>query len=72
MEVTLEERKKALELNVSQMAKIEEYAKKSGRLQIYTLNADEMAVMQKALGPVHKMTPDIIPVEWIDQIYQMK
>lgn len=71
-EVTMLERKKALELNESQMALIKEYAKKSGKLDIYTLNAKEKAVMQKALEPVHKMMPDVVPVKWIEQIYKMK
>jgi hypothetical protein len=70
--VTLEERKKALELNETQGKKIKEYAKTSGKLEIYTLNTDEKAVMQKALEPVHKANPDIIPVRWIDEIYKMK
>ena len=71
-QVTMDERKKALELNESQMAKIKEYAKQSGKLQIYTLNPQEKAVMQKALEPVHKANPDVIPNRWIDEIYKMK
>ncbi|MEW6670060.1 MAG: DctP family TRAP transporter solute-binding subunit [Thermodesulfobacteriota bacterium] len=71
-EVTMAERNMAMELNNKQMALIKEYAKKSGKLQIHELNDQEMAAMQKALEPVHKKMPDIIPVSWIDQIYQMK
>ena len=71
-EVTLAEREKAMELNVKQLALIKEYAQRSGKLDIYELSGDEKKVMQKALEPVHKMTPDIIPVSWIEQIYKMK
>ncbi len=71
-QVTMDERKKALELNESQMAKIKEYAKASGKLDIYTLNPEEKAVMQKALEPVHKANPEIIPDRWIEAIYKMK
>ena len=71
-EVTMDEREKALELNKKQMDLIKEYAKRSGKLEIYELNDAEKKVMQKALEPVHKMMPDIIPVKWIDQIYEMK
>jgi len=71
-EVTAAEREKAMELNNKQRDLIMAYAKKSGKLQIYKLNEQEMAVMQKALEPVHKMMPDIIPISWIDQIYKMK
>lgn len=71
-EVTMDERKKALELNQKQMALIKDFAKRSGKLNIYELNASEKKVMQKALEPVHKMTPDIIPNNWIEQIYKMK
>jgi len=71
-EVTLDERKKALELNRNQMAKIKEFAKASGKLAIYTLNPQEKAVMQKSLEPVHKANPDVIPTRWIEEIYKMK
>ncbi|MFC1798700.1 DctP family TRAP transporter solute-binding subunit [Thermodesulfobacteriota bacterium] len=71
MDVTADERKKALELNEKQMALIKDFAKRSGKLQIYELNDAEKKVMQKALEPVHKMMPDIIPVKWIDAIYKM-
>ncbi len=72
MQVTLDERKKALELNQSQMAKIKEYAKTSGNIKIHTLSPEEKAMMQKSLEPVHKANPDIIPVRWIEDIYKMK
>jgi len=71
-EVTLADRDKAMELNVKQLALIKEYAQRSGKLNIHTLTGAEKKVMQKALEPVHKMTPDIIPVSWIEQIYNMK
>lgn len=71
-EVTREERKKAMEMNGADLAKIKEYAQKTGRLQIHELTAEEMAVMQRAMGPVHKMFPEIVPAKWIEEIYKIK
>jgi len=71
-EVTREERLMAKEMNEADLAKIKEYAQKTQKLQIHELTAEEKAVMQKTMEPVHKMFPDIIPVTWIDQIYQIR
>ena len=71
-EVTQEERKMAKEMNEADLAKIKDYAQKTGRLQIHQLTPQEKAVMQKAMEPVHKMFPQMIPVKWIDEIYKMQ
>jgi len=71
-EVTQEERKMAREMNEADLAKIKDYAQKTGRLQIHELTPQEKAVMQKAMEPVHKMFPQMIPVKWIDEIYKMR
>lgn len=71
-EVTAEERVQAMEYNQADLAKIQDYAKTSGKLQIHELTEAERGAMKKALEPVHKMFPDIIPVSWIEQIYQIK
>ena len=70
-EVTQEERKKAKEMNDGDLEKIRQYAKDSGKLEIFELNADQKKVMKKALEPVHKMLPDVVPAKWIDEIYKM-
>ena len=71
-EVTIAERKQAMDLNVGDMEKIREYAKDTGKLEIYELNAEEKAAMKDALMPVHKMFPDVVPIKWLEEIYQMK
>ena len=71
-EVTLAERKMAMEMNMGDLARIREYAEKSKRLQIYELEDQQKAKMKQALEPVHKMMPEVVPVRWVDEIYQMK
>jgi C4-dicarboxylate-binding protein DctP len=71
-EVTREERKKAMEMNEDDLAKIKDYAQKTGKLKIHELTPQEKAVMQKAMEPVHKMFPQFIPAKWIDEIYKMQ
>ena len=71
-EVTLAERKMAMDLNMGDLAKIRDYAKKSGRLKIYELGDKQRAKMKEVLEPIHKMMPDVVPVHWIEEIYKMK
>ena len=71
-EVTREERLKAKEMNEADLAKIKEYAQQTGKLKIHELTAEEKAVMQKTMEPVHKMFPQFIPATWIDEIYKMQ
>jgi len=52
-EATEKERQYAKELDKSQLAKIEEYAKKSGKLKIYTLNDKQKAVWKKAMSSIY-------------------
>ncbi len=52
-EATEKERQYAKELDKSQLAKIEEYAKKSGKLKIYTLNDKQKAAWKKAMSTIY-------------------
>lgn len=52
-EATEKERQYAKELDKSQLAKIEEYAKKSGKLKIYTLNDKQKAAWKKAMSSIY-------------------
>ncbi|MFH2220469.1 MAG: DctP family TRAP transporter solute-binding subunit [Pseudomonadota bacterium] len=72
MEVTAEERKKAVELDKEQGDLIREYAKMSGKLQILDLTPAQMKELQTAMKPVHYKFPDVVPTKWIDEIKNMK
>jgi len=52
-EATEKERQYAQELDKSQLAKIEEYAKKSGKLKIYTLNDKQKAAWRKVMSSIY-------------------
>jgi len=71
-EVTAEERKKALELDKEQGALIREYAKKSGKLQIFDLTPAQTKELQKAMKPVHDKFADVVPTKWIEAVKKMK
>jgi C4-dicarboxylate-binding protein DctP len=71
-EVTALERQKAVELDKEQTALIREYAKKSGKLQIYDLTPEQTAALQKAMKPVHDKFADVVPPKWVEAIKAMK
>jgi len=52
-EATAKEREYAAELDKSQLAKIEEYAKKSGKLKIHELNDKQKAAWRKAMSSIY-------------------
>ncbi len=52
-EATEEERKYAQELNDSQFAKIQEYAKNSGKLEIINLSADQVSAWRVAVSKIY-------------------
>ncbi|WP_457606822.1 TRAP transporter substrate-binding protein [Nitratifractor sp.] len=52
-EATAKEREYAVELDKSQFAKIEEYAKKTGKLQITRLTPEQISVMKKAMEKIY-------------------
>ena len=52
-EATEKERQYAKELDKSQLAKIEEYAKKSGKLKIYTLNDKQKEAWRKVMSSIY-------------------
>jgi C4-dicarboxylate-binding protein DctP len=71
-EVTAEERKKALELDKEQGALIRDYAKQSGKLQIFDLTPAQMKELQAAMKPVHDKFADVVPTKWINAVKKMK
>ncbi|MDH3343948.1 MAG: DctP family TRAP transporter solute-binding subunit [Desulfobacteraceae bacterium] len=71
-EVTVLERQKALELDKEQGTLIRDYAKKSGRLQIFDLTPEQTDELQKAMEPVHNKFSDVVPTKWINEIKMMK
>ena len=71
-DVTELERKKAVELDKEQGQLIRDYAKKSGKLQIFDLTPQQMKVLQDAMKPVHDKFADIVPTKWIEEIKKMK
>jgi C4-dicarboxylate-binding protein DctP len=71
-EVTALEREKAVELDKEQEQLIRDYAKKSGRLQIFDLTPKQMKVLQDAMKPVHDKFADVVPIKWINAIKKMK
>lgn len=71
-EVTVLERQKALELDKEQGTLIRDYAKKSGRLQIFDLTPEQTDGLQKAMEPVHNKFSDVVPTKWINEIKMMK
>ena len=71
-DVTELERKKAVELDKEQGQLIRDYAKKSGKLQIFDLTPQQMKVLQNAMKPVHDKFADIVPTKWIEEIKKMK
>jgi C4-dicarboxylate-binding protein DctP len=71
-EVTALEREKAVELDKEQSAFIRDYAKKSGRLQIFDLTPEQIKVLQQAMKPVHDKFSDVVPTRWIEEIKKMK
>jgi C4-dicarboxylate-binding protein DctP len=52
-EATAKERELAVELDESQFAKIKEYAKETGKLQIHHLNAAQTEAWRKAVSPIY-------------------
>ena len=71
-EVTALERQKALELDKEQGALIREYAKKSGKLEIFDLTPEQTAALQKAMKPVHDKFADVVPPKWVEDVKTMK
>ena len=71
-DVTKLERKKALELDKEQGNLIREYAKKSGKLEIFDLTKEQTKELQKAMKPVHDKFADVVPPKWVDSIKKMK
>lgn len=71
-EVTALERQKAVELDKEQGKLIREYAKKSGKLEIFDLTPEQTAALQKAMKPVHDKFADVVPAKWIEAIKAMK
>lgn len=71
-EVTVLERQKALELDKEQGTLIRDYAKVSGRLQIFDLTPEQTDELQKAMEPVHNKFSDVVPTKWINEIKMMK
>jgi C4-dicarboxylate-binding protein DctP len=71
-DVTALERKKAVELDKKQGGLIREYAKKSGKLQIFDLTPAQTAKLQKAMKPVLDQFSDVVPPKWVNQIKKMK
>jgi C4-dicarboxylate-binding protein DctP len=71
-EVTALERQKAVELDKEQGELIREYAKKSGKLEIFDLTPEQTAALQKAMKPVHDKFADVVPPKWIEAIKAMK
>ena len=71
-EVTKLERKKALELDKEQGALIRDYAKKSGKLEIFDLKKKQTKELQKAMKPVHDKFADVVPPKWIKSIKRMR
>lgn len=71
-EVTALEREKAVELDKEQGQLIRDYAKKSGKLQIFDLTPQQMKVLQDAMKPVHDKFSDVVPTKWIEEIKKMK
>ena len=72
MEVTVLERQKAIELDKEQGALIRDYAKKSGKLQIFDLTPEQTAELQKAMKPVHDKFADVVPPKWVEAVKAMK
>jgi C4-dicarboxylate-binding protein DctP len=52
-EATAEERKLAVELDKSQFAQIEKYAKDTKKLEITVLTAEQRAAWQKVMGTIY-------------------
>jgi C4-dicarboxylate-binding protein DctP len=52
-EATAKERELAQELNDSQFAKIEEYAKKTGKLKIHNLTPEQIQAWRDAVSPIY-------------------
>ena len=71
-DVTKLEREKALELDKEQGSLIREYAKKSGKLEIFDLTKEQTKELQKAMKPVHDKFADVVPPKWVDSIKKMK
>jgi C4-dicarboxylate-binding protein DctP len=57
-EATAKERVWAEELNNSQFAKIQEYAKKSGKLEIHNLSAEQIQAWRDAVSPIYSQFYD--------------
>jgi len=70
-EVTVKVREKAVELDKEQAALIRAYAKKSGKLEIFDLNAAQIKALQDAVTPVHNQFSDVVPAAWIKKIKSM-
>jgi C4-dicarboxylate-binding protein DctP len=70
-EVTEKVREKAVELDKEQAALIRDYAKKSGKLQIFDLNPAQVKALQDAVTPVHNQFTDVVPAAWIKKIKNM-
>ncbi|NOX32374.1 MAG: DctP family TRAP transporter solute-binding subunit [Deltaproteobacteria bacterium] len=70
-EVTEKVREKAVELDREQSALIRAYAKKSGKLEIFDLNAAQVKALQDAVAPVYNQFTDVVPPSWIKKIKSM-
>jgi len=57
-EATAKERIWAQELNDSQFAKIQEYAKKTGKLEIHNLSAEQIQAWRDAVSPIYSQFYD--------------
>ncbi|WP_457553953.1 DctP family TRAP transporter solute-binding subunit [Desulfobacula sp.] len=70
-EVTVKVREKAVELDKKQAALIRDYAKTSGRLEIFDLTAAQTKELQDAVTPVHNQFSEVVPASWIKKIKNM-
>ena len=52
-EATAKERELAVELDKSQFAEVEKYAKKTGKLKIHTLNKEQVQAWREAVSKIY-------------------
>jgi C4-dicarboxylate-binding protein DctP len=73
-EATAKEREWAIELDKSQFAKIEEYAKKSGKLEITVLTPEQVAKWKKAMEKIYPKfyDPKLIGKDLIESAQKVK
>ena len=65
-EATVYERKEALALDKSFLKKIEDYANKTGKLKIYTLNDEQKKAWREAMMKIYPKFYDVIGKDLID------